>query len=225
MTGAIVRCTAVSRSYRDGRSSVAAVQEFSFDFPGAQLIAVQGPSGSGKSTLLSLIAAIDYADSGSIVIADTELGGLSTVEQAEFRAERISYLYPELNLIPMLSVYENMSLALSVKRLPEPTVDARIQESLRFLAIEDHAYRRPDQLSTGERARAALARAVACGNDVLVVDEPTAHLDEQNAQMVADLLLAVAADPDRTVIVATHDPIVAEAAHQTITLRDGRIVL
>jgi ABC-type lipoprotein export system ATPase subunit len=220
----VVACRSVSRRYQDGVRQVDALQEFTFSFPGASLIAITGPSGSGKSTLLSIMAAIDYASSGTVEIAGTELGGLSTVEQSEFRAEHISYLYPEFNLIPVLSVYENISLALSIKHLPEPEIDARIQQSLEFLAIEDHAFDRPGTLSTGERARAGLARAIAAGNEVLIVDEPTAHLDEENARMVADLLHTVADDPDRTVIVATHDPVVAEAAHLTIRLRDGRII-
>lgn len=220
----IIQCNDVSRQYADGARQVAALQEFTYAFPGGSLVAVTGPSGSGKSTLLSLLAAIDYATGGTIEMAGTELGSLSTVEQAEFRSLHISYLYPEFNLIPMLSVYENISLALSVKQLSEPEIDARIQQSLEFLAIEEHAYSRPGALSTGERARAGLARAVAAGNDVLIVDEPTAHLDKQNAITVANLLHTIASDPARCVIAATHDPVVTGAADLTVHLRDGRIL-
>lgn len=215
-------CSEVGKRYTDGSETVVALDGFSERFTAGGSVAVTGPSGSGKSTLLALLAAIDYADDGAIWFGDTELGSLSTVEQAEFRGNSISYLYPEYNLLPMLSVYENISLALSLKRLPEPEVDRRIRESLDRLELADLAHRTPDALSSGQRARAGIARAIAPDNPVIIADEPTAHLDSDNAHLVARLLAEVARDPHRLVIVATHDPSVAEHADRIVRLRaDG----
>ncbi len=218
----LVDCARLSRSYPDGKEKIHALVDFTHAFVGGSMTAVTGPSGSGKSTLLALIAAMDYADSGEVRVGGTELGSLSTVEQAEIRAAHISYLFPSRNLIPVLSVYENLSLALSRKQLAEPVIDARIKETLEYLNVSEIAHRRPADLSSGQRARAALARAIAVGNPVLVADEPTAHLDRENSRVVADLLRSIASDPLRVVIVATHDPLVAETAHERVVLRDGR---
>ncbi|MFP4551752.1 MAG: ATP-binding cassette domain-containing protein, partial [Spirochaetales bacterium] len=130
-----VQCSGVGKAYRDGEAEITALSEFSFEFATGELTAVTGPSGSGKSTLLSILAAIEYADEGRVEIGATELGTLSAIEQAEFRASTISYLFPDNNLIPMLSVYENITLALSVKRLPESEVDRRTRAALSSLGI------------------------------------------------------------------------------------------
>lgn len=214
-----VRCSRVTRRFTDGDRSIVALDDFSVELAGGTSVAVTGPSGSGKSTLLGLLAALDYADEGTIHVDAVELGGLSTVEQAEFRARAVSYLYPEYNLLPMLTVYENIALALSLQRLPEPEIDRRIRESLDRVGIAELAYRNPLALSSGQRARAALARAIAAGSRLLIADEPTAHLDARNASLVADLLATIGHDPDRLVVFATHDPDVAAAADTVIELR------
>ncbi|MFP4113992.1 MAG: ABC transporter ATP-binding protein [Spirochaetota bacterium] len=217
-----VACSGVGKRYADGSNVVVALEGFSERFTTGEMVAVTGPSGSGKSTLLALLAAIDYADEGTIYVGDTELGTLSTVEQAAFRGERISYLFPEYNLLPMLSIYENLSLALSLKPLSEVEIDARIKASLRELGLSDLAHRRPGELSSGQRASAAIARAIAAGNPVLIADEPTAHLDAENAAHVARLLGDVARDGRHLVILATHDPVVADRADRVVRLRTAQ---
>lgn len=214
-----VRCSRVTRRYTDGERNIVALDGFSVELRGGTSVAVTGPSGSGKSTLLGLLAALDYADEGTIHVDEVELGSLSTVEQAEFRARAVSYLYPEYNLLPMLTVYENIALSLSLQRLPEPEIDRRIRESLERLDVGGLAHRKPSALSSGQRARAALARAVAAGSRLLIADEPTAHLDAENAALVADLLATVGRDPERLVVFATHDPDVAAVADSVIELR------
>ncbi len=214
-----IRCNGVSRRYNDGSRIITALDDFTERFRLGETVAVTGPSGSGKSTLLGLLAALDYADEGTIYVGATELGSLSSVEQTALRAQSISYLAPDHNLLPVLSVYENISLALSLKGLPEPEIDGRIKESLSRLELSDVAYRLPAELSSGERARAALARALASGNPILIADEPTAHLDAHDAMRVASLLAAFASDGRRVVVLATHDPEVASRADRVVRLR------
>jgi putative ABC transport system ATP-binding protein len=212
----------VTQTYQDGAATIHALSGLSHDFLFGEFTAITGPSGSGKSTLLRILSGIEYADDGSITIGETELGSLSTVEQTEFRASHISFLMPEFNLIPMLSVYENITLSLSVQRLSEVEIDGRATESLSRLGIEELADRRPARLSSGQRARASLARAIATRTPVLVADEPTARLDAGNSAMVASLLADIARSPHRCVIVATHDPVVTAAATTVVNLRAGR---
>ena len=216
---AAIVCDAVTKTYTDGSDTIVALDSFSCEFRGGETIAVTGPSGSGKSTLLSLLAAIDYADHGTIRVGDLELGDLSTVEQADYRARYVSYLYPDFNLLPILTVYENLSLALSLKRLSEFEIDRRIRSTLDELELGDLAHRKPSALSSGQRARTGLARALAAGNPILIADEPTAHLDAENARLVADLLARTAAG-GRLVVVATHDPAVAAYATRVVDLRN-----
>lgn len=223
-TEIVIRCRNVGKAYRDGEAEIVALSDFSYDFASRELIAVTGPSGSGKSTLLSILAAIEYADDGQVEVAGADLGSLSTIEQTEFRASHISYLFPDNNLIPMLSVYENITLALSVKRLSESEIDRRARAALSQLGIEELADRRPPKLSSGQRSRAAIALAIASENPILIIDEPTARLDAANAAIVAKLLGDIAAGDDRCVIVATHDPLVTSVATRTVDLREGNAV-
>ena len=218
-----IECQRVTKRYTDGETEITAIEEFSETFVPGELVAITGPSGSGKSTLLSMLGALTFPDEGSLLFrtetSESDLDSFSTEEQIAFRAEWVSFLYPEFNLLPMLSVYENIALSLSVKRMPEPEIDARIKQSLAELGIEALTYRQPPRLSTGERSRAALARAIAGGNPVLLVDEPTAHLDAEAAATVTETLASLAVDGPRIVLVATHDPLVVGRASRSVTMR------
>lgn len=218
-----LECREVTRSYKDGEHAILALDRFTRTFRPGEAVAVTGPSGSGKSTLLALLAAIDHPDEGEVILAHQDgvirLSELSTEEQSEFRAGWVSFLSPEGELLPMLTVYENIALALSMKPLSEAEIDAAIRASLARVGIPDLAHRDPRKLSSGERARAGMARAIAGGNPVLVADEPTAHLDESTAADVAGMLAGFAHEDRRIVIVATHDPVVAERLDARVQLR------
>jgi len=219
----LIVCTDLCKSYHDGRGEVRGLDRFSAGFLAGEFAVVTGPSGAGKSTLLNIVSAIDYPDSGAVLIDGTDLAALSTVEQADVRARLVSVMHSDHNLLPMLSVYENISLSLSLLRLPEAEVDHRIRDALAMVEIPDLAHRLPGALSSGERARGALARAVAMKTPVLVTDEPTAHLDREHARTIALLLRKLAAEAGVCVVAATHDPVVSAIAGRVVKIRDGRV--
>jgi putative ABC transport system ATP-binding protein len=216
-------CRDLVKTYRNESEIVTAVDEFTGQFDRREMTAVTGPSGSGKTTLLNLLAAVDYPDSGEITVGETRLSTLSVTEQADYRAESVCLVHADHNLIPMLTVYENLSLSLSLRRLPEQEVDRRIRVALEAVGIDDLGHRLPGALSTGQRTRAALARGLAMGTTAIIADEPTAHTDHDTAADIATLLSRLA-DGGSCVIVATHDPIVSERASRVVQLVDGRAV-
>ncbi|TFH05086.1 MAG: ATP-binding cassette domain-containing protein [Spirochaetales bacterium] len=218
----LIVCTGVTRRYLDGETEVSAVDDFSATFHRGQFSAITGPSGSGKTTLLNLISAVDYSDDGSVVIGERDLGSLGSAEQAEARATTVSVVFSEHNLLPMMSLYENLSLSLSLLRLPEAETDRRIKAALDAVGIVDLIHRAPGRISSGQRARASLARAIAMNTPALVADEPTAHLDQDTAAEVGALLRDLAETRGVCVVIATHDRTVASLAHQIIRLKDGR---
>ncbi len=217
-----VVCTEVSKSYSDGDQAVVAVSELSMEAHAGQVTAVVGPSGSGKTTLLHLIGGVEHADSGSIVAAGVDLGELNSSEQTAFRAQTVSFVFADLNLLPVLSVYENISLGLTLLRLAEPEAHRRTMSALDLVGLTDRAHRLPATLSSGERQRVAVARALARESTLVIADEPTAHLDHDLALGITALLRRLVADHGSCVLMATHDRAVADEADQILRLEDGR---
>jgi putative ABC transport system ATP-binding protein len=220
----LVVCTEVNKSYADGDSSVAAICELSMDARAGEVTAVVGPSGSGKTTLLHMIGGVEHADSGTVVAAGIALDALSRSELTSFRAQHVSFIFADLNLLPVLSVYENISLGLSLLRLAEPENHRRAMEALELVGLADRAHRLPATLSSGERQRVAVARALARNSTLVIADEPTAHLDHDLALQITDMLKNLATTQNTCVLMATHDRAVAGKADRILSLEDGRQV-
>lgn len=218
----LVACTEVSKSYADGDQSVIAISELSMEAHAGQLTAIVGPSGSGKTTLLHMIGGVEHADSGSIVAAGADLGELSSSEQTVFRAQRVSFVFADLNLLPVLSIYENITLGLALLRLAGPEAHRRTMSALDLVGLADRAHRLPATLSSGERQRAAVAKALARESPLVIADEPTAHLDHDLALEITDLLRRLAVDHNSCILIATHDRAVADEADEVLRLKDGR---
>ncbi len=217
-----VACTEVSKSYADGDQAVGAISELSMEAHAGQVTAIVGPSGSGKTTLLHLIGGVEHLDSGLIIAAGVDLGELSSSEQTAFRARNVSFVFADLNLLPVLSIYENISLGLALLRLGQPDAHRRAMSALDLVDLADRAHRLPATLSSGERQRVAIARALARESTLVIADEPTAHLDHDLALQITNLLRSLAADHGSCVLMATHDRTVAEGADQILRLEDGR---
>jgi putative ABC transport system ATP-binding protein len=175
---------------------------------------VTGPSGSGKTTLLHLLAGLELPDAGDVDVLGTHLADLDRAGRARFRGEHIGYIGQQPGLVPTLSALENVELALALRGLPAE--DAR--ETLVAVGLEERAEQRVSRLSTGERGRVEIARALAPRPELLLADEPTSRLDQANAIAVGTLFVRLARDYGAAVVCATHDPLLIEQVDETLSL-------
>ncbi|MEV0147209.1 MULTISPECIES: ABC transporter ATP-binding protein [unclassified Nonomuraea] len=218
----VVRLDAVSKVYGKGQGAVAALREVSVAIPRGSFTAVMGPSGSGKSTFLHCAAGLDVPTSGSVRLGGTELAGMDETRLTELRRRRVGFVFQSFNLVPSLTVTENVALPL---RLAGARVDAFwAAELLRRVGMDGRAGRRPAELSGGQQQRAAIARALVTKPEVLFGDEPTGALDTMTARGVLTLLREVVEGMGQTVVMVTHDPVAASYADTVLFLADGRIV-
>ncbi|WP_031050639.1 ABC transporter ATP-binding protein [Streptomyces sp. NRRL F-5650] len=209
----------VARTYPGG---VRALDEVSLTVEHGTFLAVMGPSGSGKSTLMHCAAGLDTPTSGRVRIDGQEISGLDEARRTELRRERVGFVFQAYNLIPSLSVEDNITLPLRLAgRRPD-------REWLRALAervgLADRLAHRPAELSGGQQQRAALVRALAARPAVVFADEPTGALDLRSAHQVLGLLRALVDDLGQTVVMVTHDPAAAARAHRALVMADGRVV-
>ncbi len=209
--------------YEGVRGGVAALRGVSFTVPAGDFVAVRGPSGCGKSTLLHIIGAMDRPTRGSVRLNDRELGSLGLEDLARLRRRRIGFVFQSFNLLPTLSVCENVMLPLLLDGVAEPAAKARAASLLEQLGLTGRAGHFPAQLSAGEMQRVAAVRAVAAEPDLLLADEPTGNLDSENGRRVMELLADLNRRLRLTVVLATHSAEAAAYAKRTLHLRDGRL--
>jgi putative ABC transport system ATP-binding protein len=202
---------------------VRALDGVSFEARAGELIALVGPSGCGKSTLLNLIGCIDLPTSGQVLIDGRSTHQLGDDALTLLRRLRVGTVFQFFNLLPALTVAENVALPLVLAKTPEPALRERVREALERVGLGERGRSYPAQLSAGQMQRAALARAVVNHPAVLLADEPTGNLDSRNGASVLDLLRGLAAD-GQTIVMATHSAEAAAVAHRVIRLSDGKIV-
>lgn len=219
-----VQVDAVGVSHRTAAGVVQALDEVTLHIPGGSSVAVVGPSGCGKSTLLGLLGGLDLPTTGSVRIGPTVLSALGDRDRAAFRRANVGYVYQNDNLLPFLTVEENLAFqrALNSDDRADPLEAGRL---LGRLGLDTLAQRVPDQLSGGQRQRVAIARAVVHRPWLLLADEPTGALDPRNAAVVIDLLLEAGQDLGATVVMATHDRTAARRMGRIVELRDGRVTV
>ncbi|MEU8845195.1 MULTISPECIES: ABC transporter ATP-binding protein [unclassified Streptomyces] len=208
--------------YGTGDTSVRALDGVSVDFPVGRFTAIMGPSGSGKSTLMHCAAGLDTLTSGTAHIGDTELSSLDDRRLTLLRRDRVGFVFQAYNLVPTLTVAENITLPLDLaggKGDPE-WIDALID----VVGLRGRLHHRPSELSGGQQQRVAVARAFAGRPDVVFADEPTGNLDSRSGEEVLGLLGRAARQTARTVVMVTHDPVAAAHADEVVFLADGRLV-
>ena len=215
----LVSLREVSKHYRDG--DVQALDNISLDIYLGQFVSIMGPSGCGKSTLLNMIGALDRPTSGKVLFDGKSLDGVADLDR--LRSKHIGFVFQSFYLLPNLTAEENVQIPMFES---ERGRAARVSEARRLLALvglEERLKHLPSQLSIGQRQRVAIARALANGPDLILADEPTGALDSQNGHEVMDLLCDLNESQKTTLVVVTHDQIVADRGGQTTWLRDGRI--
>ena len=215
----------LTKTYVSGDVSVAAIKGADFIIEPASFVAFVGPSGSGKSTLLNLIGCLDHPSSGKLTVAGTDIATLDRKTGAKFRAEHIGFVFQDFNLIPILTVFENIEYPLQM--VLEWPAEKRQQQVLRLLeavGMSDQAHKRPDQLSGGQKQRVAVARALVSNPKLVLADEPTANLDHDTAYRIIELMKKMRDELGTTFVFSTHDPKIMGEAETTFTLEDGRIL-
>jgi len=213
----------VSKVYGTGAAEVDALRRVSLSVDAGELVAVMGPSGSGKSTLLTIAGSLEEPTGGQVLVAGTDLSGLSPNGQAKLRRRLIGYVFQDFNLLAGLTAVENVTLPLELDGVGMKAARPAGMRALEELGVADRADRFPDELSGGERQRVAIARAVVGDRQILLADEPTGALDSVNGQAVMRLLLA-ACQRGVAGVVVTHDAQFASCADRVVFLRDGRII-
>ena len=217
----LVEIANLVKSYRRGNQVVPVLEDISFSIATGEFLALMGPSGSGKSTLLNLIAGIDKADSGRIVIGGVDISTLSEAELAGWRADNVGFIFQFYNLIPVLTAYENVELPLLLTRLSRRERREHVEMALSLVSLTDRMDHYPSQLSGGQQQRVAIARALVTDPLILVADEPTGDLDRVSAGEILDLMERLVGDFAKTIVMVTHDPRAAERARVVRHLEKG----
>lgn len=220
----MLRLVGVTRSFREGDRSRAVLRGVDLEVAPGQFVGLLGPSGSGKTTLLNVVSGIDRPDSGRVEIAGVAIHALEERERTLFRRDRIGFLFQFFNLIPTLTVEENLLLPVELRGRVGSSERDRARDLLERVGLADRAGAWPDRLSGGEQQRVALARALVHRPDLVLTDEPTGNLDQETGTRVLDLLEELLREEGTTLLAASHAREVAERMDRILTLRDGRIV-
>lgn len=220
----LVQASGLQKSYRTGEVTVEAIKSADFTIQPASFVAFVGPSGSGKSTLLNMIGCLDRPSGGSLKVLDTEVASLDRVAAAAFRGEHIGFVFQDFNLVPVLSVYENIEYPLlMVQNRPEAERRERVERVLEAVGMAGMSGKRPDQLSGGQKQRVAVARALVTNAKLVLADEPTANLDHDTAYRIIELMKSMRDEFGTTFVFSTHDPKIMQEAEILYTLEDGQL--
>lgn len=221
---ALLHLEKIRKVYQKGDNEVVALGAVDLDIEQGEYLAVVGPSGSGKTTLLNILGCLDVPTSGRVVYDGRELRALGEKELSEYRKLHVSFIFQSYNLIPVLTVAENVELPLVIERKKNGAqARAKARELLSAVGLSGMENRYPRELSGGQEQRVAIARALVKDPIVVLADEPTANLDSHTAEEIVELMKRINAERKTTFIFSTHDRLVMDHARRIVTLRDGAI--
>jgi len=218
-----VRAVELVKNYASGARVRQALAGVSLEVPTGRFLSIMGPSGSGKSTLLHMLAGLDRPNSGAVYVAGQRLDTMAEKERAAMRRRVIGIVFQSYNLVPVLTVAENVGLPLLIDGQRGPKVNQRVDELLELCGIADRARQLPSELSGGEQQRTAIARALVANPSLVLADEPTGNLDSATGAEVLKVLVEAQRSMGHTVVLVTHDPKVAATGDSVLNLRDGAV--
>jgi len=220
---ALVEIEHVSKSYVRGEQVVSVLTDINLLIRERDFVALMGPSGSGKSTLLNLVAGIDKPDSGRLAVAGEDITQLGDSDLADWRARTVGFIFQFYNLMPVLTAFENVELPLQLTPLSRSERRERVELLLGMVGLADRSEHYPNELSGGQQQRVAIARALVTDPLLVIADEPTGDLDRNSAAEILKLLDRLNLELGKTIVMVTHDPRAAEAAHHLIYLDKGQL--
>lgn len=224
----IIDMKRVKKDYPLGSTTVHALKDIDFSVNEGDFLSIVGPSGSGKTTMLNIIGCIDHATEGNVVIHGNEISDLNDKQLTDLRLHRIGFIFQTFNLIPVLTVRENVEFPLLLmKGSDKPTrseIRERVEKLTEEVGLKEYIEHRPYELSGGQRQRVAIARALVTNPDIILADEPTANLDSETGERILGVMRELNEIEKTTFIFSTHDPEVLKYARNVVKLRDGKIV-
>jgi len=222
VTEAILKIKDVTRTYFMGDQEVNALRGVSLNINKGEYVAIMGPSGSGKSTLMNTIGCLDVPTSGSYQLEGVGVNEMSEDQLAEIRNEKIGFVFQTFNLVPRVSVYQNVELPLIYKGVPKRKRREIVEKAIASVGLEDRSGHKSNELSGGQRQRVAIARALVCEPSIILADEPTGNLDSKTGEEIMVLMNRLH-EKGHTIILVTHEDEIAEHAQRIVRLRDGLI--
>jgi putative ABC transport system ATP-binding protein len=222
---AAIRLEHISRHYTMGEAVIRAVDDVSLELPTGEFLALLGSSGSGKSTLLNLIAGLDRPTSGAVIAHGQDLSQVSSLELARYRRQTVGMVFQSFNLLPRMTLEENVELPLRLAEVERGDRAARVQEALERVGLGKRIGHRPSELSGGEQQRAAIARALVNRPKILLADEPTGNLDSATGESILTLLKEIQKNPGMTIVMVTHErPLAERYADRLAVMGDGKLL-
>jgi putative ABC transport system ATP-binding protein len=222
--GSLIQVRGLDKTYRRGGEDIDVLQGLNLDVDKGDFVAFMGPSGSGKTTLLNLLGGLDVPTRGSVTVAGDEVTHMSRGKLTEWRARHVGFIFQMYNLIPVLTAFQNVELPLLLTKLSKAERRKHVEAALSIVGLPDRMHHFPRQLSGGQEQRVAIARAIVADPTFLLCDEPTGDLDRKSADEVMDLIKRLVKEYGKTVLMVTHDPIVARQANLTLHLEKGVLV-
>ena len=223
-TNSLIQVRGLDKSYRRGGEEIQVLQRLNLDVDKGDFVAFMGPSGSGKTTLLNLLGGLDVPTHGSITVAGDEITHMSGNKLTQWRARHVGFIFQMYNLIPVLTAFQNVELPLLLTKLSKADRRKHVETALGVVGLDDRMHHYPRQLSGGQEQRVAIARAIVADPTFLLCDEPTGDLDRKSADEIMNLIIRPVREYGKTVLMVTHDPVVAKLADLELHLEKGLLV-
>jgi len=220
----LIQVRDLDKTYRRAGEDIHVLQGLNLDVAQGEFVAFMGPSGSGKTTLLNLLGGLDVPTRGSITVAGDEITHMSASKLTEWRARHVGFIFQMYNLIPVLTAFQNVELPLLLTKLSKAERRSHVETALSVVGLSDRMHHFPRQLSGGQEQRVTIARAIVSDPTFLLCDEPTGDLDRKSADEIMALIEELVGKYHKTVLMVTHDPVVASRAHTTLHLEKGVLV-